>query len=116
MVRFRKIWRESDFEHVWVRHAYRQTYMLTQRSPVEIRTPAHGSRNSNNRPLRLLWCRPTVFFHLVLIALTGGSGVFFWYYRPLKRLNTGQACVSANHSRSHFLSWLMVHLRPSYTA
>jgi len=78
MVRYRKIWRESNFEHVWVRHAYGQTYMLTQRSPVEIRTPTHGNRIGHSRPLRHLCCRPAVYFRqLGLIVLTGGSGVFF---------------------------------------
>ena len=78
MVTFRKNWRESNFEHVWFRHAYCQTYMLTQRSPFEIRTPAHGNRISHNRPLRRLCCRSAVFFHqLVLIVLNGSSGLFF---------------------------------------
>jgi hypothetical protein len=79
MVRFRMIWRESKFEHVWLQHACCQTYMLTQRNPDEIRTPAHGNRISHNRPLRHLCCLPAVFFHqLVLIVLTRVSGDFIF--------------------------------------
>lgn len=78
MVRYRKFWRESNFKHVWVWHAYGQTYMLTQRSPVEIRTPAHGDWIGHSKPLRHLCCRPAVYFcQLGLIVLTGGLGFFF---------------------------------------